>query len=287
MHSWTALLSLSLVAVCNAQFGFGNNFGNFGGGGGFNNMRSQKFHERFDNAGGNAAGAGQASALQGTATSINTANHQAGRGRTSSNALSANTASGIGPSASGAAQAGGQTSSGRRGGSMFERNQGFFRRKRQAWGFPGGFGFGSGAQANSLGGGSAMFGNVETNNLANTFSSPWGASGMGMGNARGSGYGVNIWNAATSNSFTGRKKRQAFDFNSGFNGFNGFNSAGSQAGALGGANTMFGNAFTNNNAFTNSNPWGASGSAFGNAGADGPGSNAWNAASSSSFSNGF
>ena len=78
----------------------GYNTGYDGGFGGpsqsFQNSGYNMFDNKLSSAAGNAAGAGQASALEGTAQSINTANHQAGRGMTASNALSANTAQGLG-----------------------------------------------------------------------------------------------------------------------------------------------------------------------------------------------
>jgi len=86
----------------------------------------------------------------------------------------------------------------------------FGRRKRQIGygGFDGGYnGFAgfpqSSSNANSLGGGSALFGQVATNNNAFSNANPYGAQGFAAGNALGDGQGVNIWNAANSNSASG------------------------------------------------------------------------------------
>jgi len=89
------------------------------------NNRYSMYDNRISNAGGNAAGAGQASAYEGTAQSINQANHQASRGMTSSSGLSANSAQGLGVQASGAAQAGGSVEDQRQRGLMSENNSGY------------------------------------------------------------------------------------------------------------------------------------------------------------------
>lgn len=174
--------------------------------GSFDNSNFQSFDNKFSNAEGSGASAGQASALEGNALSINTANHEASRDHFRTDAMSSNSADGWNPSAGGAAQAGGNVVSGRERGSMFSQNSGFgnFRRKRQAFGFFGG----SGSSANSLGGGRVGLGRVGSYNRAGTFSSPYSSSGYASGGADGDGYDVDIWHAATSNSYSGRRKRQ-------------------------------------------------------------------------------
>lgn len=175
--------------------------------GAFDNSNLQSFDNKFSNAHGSGASAGQANARKGNAISINTANHEASNGRTRTDAMSSNAASGWDPSAGGAAQAGGGVQSGRERGSMFNRNSGIstFRRKRQAFGYFGG----SGSSANSLGGGRVGFGSIRSRNDVNTYSNPYSASGYASGSAEGEGYGADIWNAATSNSYSGRRKRHS------------------------------------------------------------------------------
>ncbi|GAU91634.1 hypothetical protein RvY_03855 [Ramazzottius varieornatus] len=199
--------------------GFGNNFGNgFGNTFGAlpfhsqSNIFSNKQDERFNNAAGNAAGAGQAqSGGVGSSSSINQANQEASNGNTRSQGLSANTATGtMGSSAGGAAQAGGQTQSGKR----FQHNTGQQsviqqgRRKRNVYGagfVPVGYGFGGNsiANANAVGGGSAMFGDIATNNRAYTNTGPFGASSFGNSNAMGTGYGTNIFGATNTDAGSG------------------------------------------------------------------------------------
>ena len=116
-----------------------------------------------------------------------------------------------------------------------------------------------------------MFGNILTNNNAMTQSNPFGSMGQASGNAMGSGQGINLFNAANSQSGFGRRKRQI--------GFGGF---GSSANSLGGGSAMFGNIQTNNNAMTQSNPFGSMGQASGNAMGSGQGINLFNAANSQS-----
>lgn len=170
------------------------------------NSNHQSFDNKFTHAHGSGASAGQANARQGNAMSINTANHEASKGRTRTDAMSSNAASGLDPTVSGAAQAGGGVESGRQRGSQSNRNSGFvnFRRKRQAFGFFGG----SGSSANSLGGGRVGLGRVGIHNRAGTFSSPYSSSGYASGSANGDGYDVDIWNAAMSDSHSGRRKRE-------------------------------------------------------------------------------
>ena len=68
----------------------------------------------------------------------------------------------------------------------------------------GGFGGYGSSNANALGGGSAQFGNVGTNNVAYTNTNPWGSNGFASNNGYGSGYGVNIFGAANSQSNYGQ-----------------------------------------------------------------------------------
>ena len=131
-------------------------------------------------------------------------------------------------------------------------------------------GFG-GSDANSIGGGSAMFGNIFTQNTGFTQSNPSGSMGLAQGSAMGSGQGINVYNAANSQSGFGRRKRQ-----SGFGGF------GSLANSLGGGSAMLGNIFTQNTGFTQSNPFGSMGLAQGSAMGSGQGINVFNAANSQS-----
>ena len=205
--------------------------------------------------------------------------------------LSANSAQGtMGSSAGGAAQAGGQTGGGNSFGSQFgESNNLSQGRRKRSFGYPGyGFGPFSQSNANALGGGSALFGQVTTNNNAYTNSGPYGSTGMANGNTMGSGHGINLFNAANSQSNYGRRKRQVF-LNPGFNGLGGFgtfNSA-ANANALGTGSALAGTVGTNNNAFSQTNPFGASAMGASNAFGEGHGVQLSNAANSNSQSGNF
>ena len=63
-----------------------------------------------------------------------------------------------------------------------------------------GYGGYGNSNANALGGGSALLGNVGTNNVAYTNSNPYSSNGFAANQGYGSGYGVNIFGAANSQS---------------------------------------------------------------------------------------
>ena len=163
--------------------------------------------------------------------------------------------------------------------SMGQMN-GFQRFKRQYYNY----GPQSLSNANSLGGGSALFGQVATNNNAFTRSDPFESTGFAAGNSLGAGQGVNIWQAANANSqYNGRRKRQI-----GYGGYPGFGGYGPQsnanANALGGGSALYGQVATNNNAFSRSDPYGANGFAAGNSNGAGQGVNIFNAANTNAAS---
>jgi len=271
----------------NGGFDNGFNGGGFNGGG-FVPVSSQTSSfgnhqvQRQGSSGGNSAAAGNAGALGlGTASSINQANHQANQFGTQSSGLSANTAQGtMGSNAGGAAQAGGQVSNELQSSHQFGTQNamianigGGFRRKRHLYGNYGGdFGFynpQSQANANSVGGGSANWGQVATNNNAFSQTNAFGGTGFAAGNSEGSGQGVNIFQAANTNSASGtygRRKRQIWG---------GYGN--SNANSIGGGSAFLGRVSTNNNAFSRSDPYSATGFGAGNSQGEGQGVNIFSA----------
>ncbi|OQV26116.1 hypothetical protein BV898_00240 [Hypsibius exemplaris] len=262
--------------------GFNNGFNNGGGFAGQNQAFKNLAIQQQGAAQGNSAAAGNAGAQGlGSASSINQADHQADQGNTRSQSLSANTAQGTqGSSAGGAAQAGGQVQNAKQIQSSMGQLNNFQRFKRHYGGYDNygynGFPVQNQANANAIGGGSALFGQVGTHNLANTQTGLYGSNGFATGDAFGQGQGVNIYQASSSNvgsGYLGRRKRQVFG-----------NWGGPQSNALsnslGGGSAFHGRVWTQNNAVSNTNPYSGFALGAGNAGGEGNGVNIWNAANS-------
>jgi hypothetical protein len=106
----------------NGNFGNNNNFESVAPFGGSQRGQTGTSFQNTHQTGGTAAGAGSATALRGSATSLNNAQQNADENGDSESGISSNGASGFGPNTNGAASAGGETDKARQG-SQFNTQQ--------------------------------------------------------------------------------------------------------------------------------------------------------------------